>query len=116
MDSDTWRIVLAAGLLVNAALGLGYRVYRLRKGGPKADVVGQAILGALLTMLAVPLALGAGWPRWPALVYGLLFGVVVMPIWVLAVLIPLRPRAVDYAFTGVYWSVLVLIVVAVLAG
>lgn len=116
MDSDTWQIVLIAGLLVNAALGFGYRVYRLGKGGPKADVVGQAILGGLLAGLASALALGAGWPRWPALVYGLLFGVVVMPIWVLAVLIPLRPRAIDYAFTGVYWAVLVLIAVAALAG
>ncbi len=116
MDSDTWRIVLIAALLVNAAAGLGYRVYRLGKGGPKSDVVGQAILGTLLVGLAAALAAGAGWPRWGALVYGLLFGVVVMPIWVLAVLIPLRPRAVDYAFTVVYWLVLVVIVVAVVAG
>lgn len=116
MDSDTWRIVLIAGLLLNAAAGLGYRVYRLDKGGPKSDVVGQAILGALLAGLAAALVLGAGWPRWAALAYGLLFGVVVMPLWVLAVLIPLRPRAIDYAYTGVYWTVLILIVVAALAG
>lgn len=116
MDSDTWRMVLVAALLVNAAAGLGYRVYRLSKGGPKSDVVGQSILGILLSGLAAGLALGAGWPRWGALVYGLLFGVVVMPIWVLAVLIPLRPRAIDYAFTGVYWTVLVLIVVAALGA
>ncbi|HEX2129192.1 MAG TPA: hypothetical protein VHF58_08240 [Solirubrobacterales bacterium] len=116
MDSDTWRIVLVAGLLVNAGIGLGYRVYRLSKGGPKSDVVGQAILGMVLAGLAVALAEGAGWPRWGALVYGLLFAVVVMPIWVLAVLIPLRPRAIDYAFTGVYWAVLVLVVVAALAS
>lgn len=115
MDSDTWRLVLVSALLVNAATGLGYRVYRLRKGGPKADVLGQAILGVLLTGLAVALALGAGWPRWGALAYALLFGVVVMPIWVLAVLIPLRPRAIDYAFTGVYWALLVLVGVAALA-
>ncbi|MDQ3953643.1 MAG: hypothetical protein M3279_11890 [Actinomycetota bacterium] len=115
MDSDTWRLALVAGLLVNAALGLGYRVYRLSRGGPRSDVVGQAILGVLLAGLAAALAEGAGWPRWPALVYGLLFGVVVMPVWVLAVLIPLRPRALDYAFTGVYWAVLVLIVVAAMA-
>ncbi len=38
-----------------------------------------------------------------------------MPIWVLAVLIPLRPRVPDYTFTGLYWGVLVLIVVAALA-
>jgi hypothetical protein len=116
MDSDTWRIVLIAALLVNAAAGLGYRVYRYAKGGPRSDVVGQSILGVLLAGLAAGLAAGAGWPRWGALVYGLLFGLIVMPLWVLAVLIPLRPRAIDYAFTGVYWTVLALIVVAVLAG
>ena len=115
MDSDTWRAVLVAGLLFNAASGLGYRVYRFRMGGPKSDVVGQSILGILLVGLAVALAEGAGWARWPALAYGLLFGVVVMPLWVLAVLIPLGPRAVDYAFTGVYWIVLALIVVAAVA-
>ena len=111
MDSDTWRAVLVAALLINAAAGFGYRLYRLSKGGPKSDVIGQAILGVLLVGLAPALALGAGWPRWGALVYGLLFGVVVMPVWVLAVLIPLGPRAVDYAFTGVYWAMLGLIVI-----
>ena len=116
MDSDTWRAVLVAALSINAAAGFGYRLYRLSKGGPKSDVIGQAILGVLLVGLAGALALGAGWPRWGALAYGLLFGVVVMPIWVLAVLIPLRPRGVDYAFTGVYWAMLALIVAGGLAG
>ncbi|HEV2756278.1 MAG TPA: hypothetical protein VG318_10955 [Actinomycetota bacterium] len=116
MESDTWRGVLVAALLVNAATGFGYRVYRYRKGGPKADVLGQAILGVLLTVLAAALALGAGWPRWGALAYALLFGVVVMPLWVLAVLIPMRPRGVDYAFTATYWGLLVVIAVAVIAG
>lgn len=115
MDSDTWRLVLPIALLVNAGAGLGYRVYRLSKGGPKSDVIGQSILGLLLLGLAIGLFAGAGWPRWGALAYGLLFGVVVMPLWVLAVLIPLRPRAIDYAFTGIYWAMLVLIVVAALA-
>lgn len=115
MESDTWRAVLVAALLVNAATGFGYRVYRYRKGGPKADVVGQAILGALLAVLAAALTLGAGWPRWGALAYALLFGVVVMPLWVLAVLIPLRPRAIDYAFTGTYWGMLGVIAVACFA-
>lgn len=110
-----WRFVLVAALLVNASTGLGYRVYRRSQGGPKSDVIGQAILGGLLCVLAAALAAGAGWPRWGALVYGLLFGVVVMPLWVLAVLIPLRPRAVDYAFTASYWALLGLIVVAALA-
>ena len=115
MDSDTWRAVLVAALLVNAATGFGYRVYRLSQGGPRSDVIGQAILGVVLAGLAAALALGAGWPRWGALVYGLLFGVVVMPIWVLAVLIPLRPRPIDYAFTGTYWALLVLIVIGTFA-
>jgi hypothetical protein len=115
MKSDTWRLVLVAALLVNAATGFGYRVYRFRKGGPKADVVGQAILGGLLTVLAGALALGAGWPRWGALGYALLFGVVVMPIWVLAVLIPLRPGRIDYAFTATYWALLIVIAVAAFA-
>ena len=116
MESDTWRTVLVAALAVNAATGFGYRVYRYRKGGPKADVLGQAILGCLLVFLAAALALGAGWPRWGALAYALLFGVVVMPLWVLAVLIPLRPRAIDYAFTATYWALLVLIGVAAIAA
>ncbi len=115
MDSDTWRAVLTAGLLVNACTGLGYRVYRLSKGGPRSDVIGQSILGGLLVALALALAAGAGWPRWPALVYGLLFGVVVMPLWVLAVLIPLRPGTIDYAFTTVYWIVLAAIAIAAIA-
>lgn len=114
MDSDTWRVVLVAALSINALVGFGYRVYRLSKGGPASDVIGQAILGVLLVGMATALALGAGWPRWGALVYGLLFGIVVMPIWVLAVLIPLRPRAIDYAFTGIYWALLALIVVGAL--
>ena len=115
MDSDTWRTVLIAGLLFNACAGLGYRVYRLTKGGPIADVIGQSILGVVLAALAGVLVAGAGWARWAALVYGLLFGVVVMPLWVLAVLIPLGPRAIDYAFTASYWVVLAAIVVAALA-
>ncbi|MFN2587258.1 MAG: hypothetical protein ABR613_03935 [Actinomycetota bacterium] len=116
MESDTWRAVLVGALLVNAVTGFGYRVYRYRKGGPKADVVGQAILGSLLAGLAAALALGAGWPRWPALVYALLFGVAVMPVWVLAVLVPLRPGAVDYAFTATYWGLLLVIGAAAIAG
>jgi hypothetical protein len=79
------------------------------------DVVGQAILGALLGALAVAVASGAGWSRWAALVYGLLFGLVVMPIWTVAVLIPLRPGRIDIGFAVVYWFTLILIVVASLA-
>jgi hypothetical protein len=77
-----------------------------------ADVVGQAILGALLVVLAVGAAGGHSWARWGALVYGLLFGLVVMPVWTLAVLLPLPPGRVDYAFTGVYWGTLAAIVLA----
>ena len=109
-----WVQILMGALVFNAVLGLGYRIYRLRRGGPKADVVGQAILGALLVALALGLVLGAGWPRWPALIYGVVFGVVVMPVWVLAVLIPLNPGAPDYVFTATYWIGLGAIVISAL--
>jgi hypothetical protein len=115
MDGDVWQIVLIVGLAVNAATGFAYRVYRLTKGGPTSDVIGQAVLGVLLTAFAIAVALEAGWARWAALTYGLVFGVVVMPIWVLAVLIPLRPGKVDYAFTAIYWALLATTVVAAIA-
>ncbi len=115
MDSPTWQTVLVGALLLNAVLGFGYRVYRLSKGGPLGDVIGQAALGILLIGLALAVALGGGWARWPALVYGLLFGLLVMPVWTLAVLIPLRPERVDWAFTGFYWAALALICVAAFA-
>ncbi|MCA1705610.1 MAG: hypothetical protein LC808_21070, partial [Actinobacteria bacterium] len=111
MTSDGWQLTLAIALGLNAAIGFGYRVYRLTLGGPIADVIGQAILGLLLIGLAIAAAAGAGWPRWGALVYATLFGVAVMPVWVLAVLIPLPPGRVDYAFTALYWSGLVAIAV-----
>lgn len=116
MNDDAWRSVLAAALSVNAVLGLAYRVFRLTKGGPRSDVVGQAILGTLLGVTAIGAAVGAAWSRWVALVYGGLFGLAVMPVWVLAVLIPLRPKAIDYAFTGAYWLNLFVIVAAALAA
>jgi hypothetical protein len=115
MDSDTWRTILIVALALNASLGFTYRVYRLSKGGPMGDVIGQAILGAILAGLAVCAGLGGDWPRWPALVYALFFGLVVMPVWVLAVLIPLPPRRIDYGFTAVYWLTLVAIAVAAIA-
>lgn len=114
MTSDGWQLTLAVALGLNAAVGFGYRVYRVTKGGPMADVVGQAILGLVLVGLALATAAGAGWPRWGALIYALLFGVAVMPVWVLAVLIPLRPEKVDYAFTALYWLALGLIFVSAL--
>lgn len=115
MTSDGWQLTLAVALGLNAAVGFGYRVYRLAKGGPMADVVGQAILGLVLVGLALATAAGAGWPRWGALIYALLFGVAVMPLWVLAVLIPLRPGKVDYAFTALYWGCLIAIAIAAVA-
>ena len=115
MDSDVWRTVLVGGLALNAALGFGYRVYRLSNGGPIADVWGQALLGALLLALAASIGLGAEWPRWLAVAYAALFAILAMPVWVLAVLIPLRPGRVDYAFTALYWSALIVIGVAGLA-
>ena len=114
MTSHTWELVLAIALILNAVLGFGYRVHRLGKGGPMGDVIGQAVLGVALAVLGVAVAAGAGWPRWPSLVYGLLFALVVMPIWTLAVLIPLPPERVDYAFTVVYWLSLAVICVAAL--
>jgi hypothetical protein len=116
VTDETWRDLLIAALAINAAIGFGYRVYRLSKGGPIADVWGQAALGVLLGVMAVVLALGVGWARWVALLYGLLFGLVVMPVWVLGVLLPLRPRAVDYTFTGVYWGLLIVIAIAAIAA
>jgi hypothetical protein len=115
MTEEAWRGLLVGALAVNAAIGFGYRVYRLTKGGPIADVWGQAALGALLAGLAVAIAYGVSWSRWVAVAYGLLFGLVVMPVWVLGVLLPLRPRVIDYAFTSLYWTLLFAIAVAGIA-
>ncbi len=109
-----WETLLAVCLVFNAVSGFVYRVYRLRLGGPKADVTGQAILGALLLVLATGVWQEWGWARWATLAYGLLFAVVVMPLWTLAVFIPMRPRALDKAFAVTYWLSLAVIVVAAL--
>ena len=106
---ETWELVLAAGLGLNSALGFGYRLYRLSRGGHMGDVIGQAVLGVLLLGLALAVTAGQGWARWPALGYAVLFGLLVMPLWVLAVLIPSEPRALDYTFTATYWVLLLLI-------
>lgn len=116
MDSDTWHALLVVALGFNAAVGFGYRVFRLSRGGPIGDVIGQAILGALLAGLAIATVVGADWTRWAALVYALLFGVAVMPVWVLAVLLPLQPTWVDYTFTVTYWVGLAVIAVSALAS
>jgi len=113
--NESWQLLLVIALAFNGLLGFGYRLYRLPRGGARADVNGQALLCVILAAMALALALGAGWPRWPALVYGLLFGVVVMPIWVLAVLIPGSPGRLDFLFTALYWIVLFAIVVGALA-
>ena len=113
MDPDLWRAVLVTALAVNATLGFGYRLFRLTKGGPLGDVVGQAALGAILFAMAIGIAMGVGWV---ALAYALAFGLVVMPVWVLAVLIPLPPRPPDYAFTVAYWLALAVIAVAAIAA
>ncbi len=114
MSLNGWELALALGLGANATLGFGYRIYRLTKGGPLGDVIGQAVLGVVLTILAVGVAAGQSWARWGALIYGLLFGVAVMPIWVLAVLIPADPKRLDYAFTAVYWALLLFVIAAAL--
>jgi hypothetical protein len=115
MTEDFWRDMLVWALAINAVLGLAYRAYRLTKGGPMSDVIGQAILSCVLALLAIGVATGSGAGRWGALAYGLLFAIVIMPAWVLAVLIPLRPRAVDYAFTTVYWIGCLVIVASAIA-
>ena len=109
---ETWTAVLVGALVANAALGLGYRVYRLTKGGPKADVWGQAVLAFLLITTAVALAVGIDWVRWIAVAYAALFAFLAMPVWVLGVLLPMRPRAIDYTFTVTYWTLLVVAGVA----
>lgn len=114
MTADLWRTILIAGLGLNAVAGFSYRLYRYRKGGPLGDVYGQAILALLLLGLALALIAGGDWARWPALVYAVLFAFLVMPIWTLAVLIPLPPGALDYAFTAVYWLTLLVIGAAAL--
>lgn len=111
-----WAYTLAATLSFNALLGVGYRIYRLRRGGPIGDVTGQAVLGLLLVALAALILEGAAWARWAALGYALLFGVAVMPLWVLAVLLPLPPERIDYAFTTLYWLALVIAAVAAIAA
>ena len=114
MDADIWQVVLVVALASNAALGLGYRLYRWTKGGPKADVWGQAVLAVLLLSVAAGLGFGAEWLRWGALGYAVLFAFLAMPVWVLGVLLPMRPGAIDYAFTVTYWVLLIVIGVSAL--
>ncbi|MFP5298963.1 MAG: hypothetical protein ACLGHL_08260 [Actinomycetota bacterium] len=106
-DGSDPSTALVISLAISAASVFGYRVYRLSRGGPLADAVGGAVLATMLIALGVLESAGASWARWPALVYAVLFGVIVMPIWTLAVYIPSRPGALDHAFIGVYWLSLV---------
>ena len=114
MEAETWETVAVVGLVINAITGLGYRVYRRTKGGPIADVWGQAVLAVLLIATATGILLGAEWLRWVALIYAALFALLAMPVWVLGVLLPMRPRAIDYSFTVVYWALLIAIGIAAL--
>lgn len=113
-QSDGWQLVLIGALATGAALVLGYRVYRLSKGGPMADVYGGAALAVLLIALALLVAADAEWARWPALGYALFFGLLVMPVWTLGVLLPLDPGPIDYGFATLYWLSLILTAVAAL--
>ena len=106
------QTLLVALLALNAAVVFGYRVYRLAKGGPIADVVGGAILALMLAVISIGVAVDFGAARWAAVGYGIFFALVVMPVWTLAVLIPLPPRWPDYAFTMLYWVTLAAIIVA----
>ena len=108
------RTTLIILLVLNASLGLGYRIFRLSKGGPMGDVIGQALLAALLAGTALGVAAGWDLARWVALVYAALFALVVMPLWTLAVLVPMRPDRMDLAFTVGYWAVLIGIFIAAL--
>lgn len=114
--SDGWEPILVCALAASAVLVFGYRVYRLSKGGPMADVYGGAVLAILLIGTGLLVAADVGWARWAALAYGFFFGLVVMPTWVLAVLLPLRPGPVDYAFTGLYWLTLIAVIVSAVAA
>jgi hypothetical protein len=115
MNTDAWRAVLVAALIANALLGVGYHTWRLTRGGPMADVIGRAVLGVVLLALAIAVALEVGWAHWAALIYGLLFGLAAMPVWVLGVLLPLEPGKLDYAFTAAYWLCALAVIPAAIA-
>lgn len=108
---------LALSLAWVALLGVGYRFYRYRnRRGPLEDFLGQVVLGVVLLLLAAAATAEVGAIKWTALGFGLIFGVVVMPIWILAVFIPGEPRKIDYWFVALYYLGLVATVVAALAA
>ncbi|HET7483706.1 MAG TPA: hypothetical protein VFK89_12695 [Actinomycetota bacterium] len=115
MQTEGWTTLLAAALVANAVLGVAYRAYRYAKGGPIADVWGQVLLAVVLTGLAIAVANDVMWVRWVALVYAIVFAFVAMPVWILGVLIPLPPRPIDYAFTGLYYVGLIAIAISSVA-
>jgi hypothetical protein len=112
----SWDSILVATVVANGVLAFAYRVWRLTQGGPTYDAIGGAILALVLGAIAAGYAAGAGWLKWVALVYAALFALVVMPVWTLAVLIPMPPGARDLTFASVYWATLVLIAVAAVAA
>jgi hypothetical protein len=114
--ASPWQGILVATLVTNGLALAVYRSYRFTKGGPRADAVGGAVLGALLVLLAALVLNDASWARWVALGYALFFAVIVTPIWTLAVLIPLPPGRLDYAFAVLYEGTLIAIALAALAA
>jgi hypothetical protein len=110
------RSILVVLLALNGVVVFGYRIYRLTRGGPMADAIGGAILAVIVSVLAIGVAADLSWGRWGALVYAGLFGLAVMPVWTLAVLIPLRPGPPDYLFTAVYWATLLGVAIAAIAA
>ena len=113
--ADPWQAILGFTLIANGMLLAAYRFWRYTKGGPKPDAIGGAVLGLIAIALGTLVLFDVSWARWPALVYGSLFALVVMPIWTLAVLIPLPPGPLDYAFAGLYEASLLVIVVSAIA-
>lgn len=98
--------------MVNGLVALVHRVLRHRKGGPILDVYGGIGLCLLLLALAGGIASGVHGLRWVALFYAVLFGLLVTPVWLLAVVIPARPRPREYILVGAYWASLLVIGVA----
>jgi hypothetical protein len=114
-DPDPWRVVLVVALICSGLSAAGYRAYRFTRGGPRADAIGGAVLALLLVLVAAGVGADLSWARWVALVYGLVFGILVTPVWILGVYIPSRPEPLDHALTGLYLLSLVTTIVAALA-
>lgn len=114
MDASTGLVWV---LLTLAALGFAYRLYRyLAKDGPLDDVLGGGLLGGILIAIAILVASDVGFGRWAALIYGIAFELIVMPFWVLAVMIPSRPKPLDITFTVLYDLLLAATIVLAIAA